>query len=179
MLDSQEIGRLRAGHSARCRNITRFMNNSADAEDSVQDAYVRLLECSDKGVAIRNVNALANRISRNIAVDRLRRAQFGQRIFASVEESDYVEWQWSNAASEERSAEDRLAASQTLDIVLDVIAQLPAKCRQAYLLTCQGEHNRQEIAVEIGVTVSMIEKYIRRARDHIRTHLDPQMALAA
>jgi RNA polymerase sigma-70 factor (ECF subfamily) len=175
---NQELVEMGTRHSALCRKLTHLMKNAADAEDVAQDAYVRLYEVDAEGTEIRSPHSFVNRISHNIAIDRLRRRQRADRIFVSSDESDYIHWQWHNTAGAEMNPEDKLALSQAVDHVIDIMEELPHKCSRAYLLTCLGNHSRGEIADELGVSISMIEKYVRRARHHVTSRIDPSAIFA-
>ena len=170
---NQELVEMGTRHATLCRKLTHLMKNPADAEDVAQDAYVRLYEVDADGMEIRSPVSFVNRISHNIAIDRLRRRQRADRIFVSSDESEYIHWQWHNAAGPDMNPEERLALSQTVDHVIDIIEELPDKCSRAYLLTCLGNHSRGEIADELGVSISMIEKYVRRARHHVSERISP------
>lgn len=166
-------------HSAALRrSLSHRMKSLTDAEDAAQDAYVRLLELEAGGQEINNRGAFLNRVARNISIDHLRRRQRAERIFVSADESDSVHWQWLNAAEARKNPEEQLALTQTVNVVTGVIGQLPSKCSRAYMLSCLGNHSRSEIAEEIGVSVSMIEKYVRRARDHLFSTIAPSQIFA-
>jgi RNA polymerase sigma factor (sigma-70 family) len=175
-LEMTDIG---ARHSTLCRRLTHLTKNTADAEDVAQDAYLRLVEVDADGMEIRSLNSFVNRISHNIAIDRLRRRQRAERIFVSCEESENIQWQWLNTAGGEKDPEEKMVLSQTVDSVIAVIDELPHKCSRAYLMTCLGNHSRGEIADELGVSISMIEKYVRRARHHVHSRINPETIFAS
>ena len=54
---------------------------------------------------------------------------------------------------------------------IEIVDQMPIKVRQAFLVHCGKNLSYPEIAQEMGVSVSMIEKYITRALKQIREEL--------
>jgi RNA polymerase sigma-70 factor (ECF subfamily) len=65
--------------------------------------------------------------------------------------------------SELPSAEREVLASQTLDLLLETIDQLPPKCKQVFLLSRASDMTYPEIAAHCGISVKMVEKHISRA----------------
>jgi RNA polymerase sigma factor (sigma-70 family) len=59
---------------------------------------------------------------------------------------------------------------------LTAVSQLPAKCREAYLLSRVEQRTYREIAAKVGLSVSMIEKYVLRARRHVAEYVSPMYA---
>ena len=54
------------------------------------------------------------------------------------------------------------------DLVQSMLDELPEKFRRAYVLKQFWDFNYQEIASDMGLAVSMIEKYVERASTHLR-----------
>jgi len=65
--------------------------------------------------------------------------------------------------SELPSPERDVLASQTLDLLLETIEQLPPKCKQVFLLSRASDMTYPEIAAHCGISVKMVEKHISRA----------------
>jgi RNA polymerase sigma-70 factor (ECF subfamily) len=159
------------------RKLNYMLKNSCDVEDVLQDAYVRLIEFQSNDDSIENVPAFFHRVAHNIAIDRVRRRSRTDRIFVASDDSDDISAQTLMIHCSQPNAEDSLQNRQALDAVVAAVSELPAKCARAYLLSCVDELSHAEIAREIGATVSMIEKYIARARRHIRETIAPTYRL--
>lgn len=69
------------------------------------------------------------------------------------------------------SAERAVAAEESIELVLDALNDLPADCRQAFVLHRGRDMSYPDIAREIGVSTSMVEKHIARALRHLRDKL--------
>lgn len=54
-------------------------------------------------------------------------------------------------------------ASQLLDNVGDAIAALPPRCQEAFILSRQHGLSYTEVAQQMGISVSQVEKYMVRS----------------
>jgi len=61
------------------------------------------------------------------------------------------------------SPEREVLATQTLDLLLETIEQLPPKCKQVFLLSRASDMTYPEIADHCGISVKSVEKHISRA----------------
>ena len=69
------------------------------------------------------------------------------------------------------SPEQILSGREKLDRIYAAIDELPEKCRQAFLLHRSSGLSYNDIAQELGVSVSSVEKYILEALKHCRQAL--------
>jgi len=60
---------------------------------------------------------------------------------------------------------------QLLASLKTALAELPVKCRQVFLWHRLESYTQEEIAQKLGISVSMVEKYMIRAVRHLRTRL--------
>jgi RNA polymerase sigma factor (sigma-70 family) len=160
------------------RRLSFILKNPSDVEDVIQDAYVRVLEYSKASPKIDNPAAFMHRIARNLAIDQIRWRQRTARVCAPCDDSDNIRWQVQNVRSQERQIEEVMEQEEMLQTVLSAVEQLPVKCREAYLLSRVEEQTYREISVKVGLSVSMIEKYVLRARRHIAAYVSPMQAVA-
>ena len=143
-------------HTSLIRFVRRRVGSEADARDIAQDAYVRLMryrEHQDPG----SLKALVFRIAANLVGMRARTAR-SQRFSDHQSLDGIVE-----VASNDPSVERVLTAQQQLDRLMQVIEDLPNKCRQAFVLSRFHDLSYPEIAMRLGVSVKMVEKHITHA----------------
>ena len=135
----------------------RIMGNQADAEDVVQEAYVKAFRALTAGDFDRrsSTNTWLYRIVVNGAIDAKRSRK--RRAEASDEQ---VEVGWDGAGL----AEARVALSE-LDEWLDA---LPADQRAALVLQTMEGLNNTEIAQVMGVSEGAVEQRLVRARSALR-----------
>ncbi|MEW6246208.1 MAG: sigma-70 family RNA polymerase sigma factor [Nitrospirota bacterium] len=143
--------------------LTRKLGCHDLAADCVQETYLRLVSLGPR-LTIEHPRAFLFRIASNLAIDHLRRSQ--RQIEILSPDPLPVE-----VPSREPSAEDALHAKQTVAILSAAVAELSPKCRQALILNRLEGKSHAEIAAHLGVSESMVAKYIAQALKHCRRRL--------
>jgi RNA polymerase sigma factor (sigma-70 family) len=69
-------------------------------------------------------------------------------------------------------AEQALAGKEQLAVLEAALLELPPKCRAVLVLYRFDELSHRAIADCLGISVSMVEKYLKRAQNHCRRRLD-------
>jgi RNA polymerase sigma-70 factor (ECF subfamily) len=146
------------------------LRNAADAEDAVQEAFMRVLRHRESLDEVRDQRVWLIRIVWNIVLDRKRRAK------TRPETDDVAELARVLPASG-LSAEERAAAAQHHAHVLACVEQLPAKERQVLMLSAFEELTSVEIASVLGITESSVRSRLFRARNLMAGLLDHQRRL--
>jgi RNA polymerase sigma-70 factor (ECF subfamily) len=134
------------------------LRNPSDAEDAVQEAFLRVLRHRDTLGDVRDQRVWLIRIVWNIVLDRKRRAK-------TRPETDDVAELARVLPSEGLSAEARAAAAQHHAHVLACVDKLPAKERQVLMLSAFEELTGVEIASVLGITESSVRSRLFRARN--------------
>lgn len=141
------------------------LRNPADAEDAVQEAFLRVLRHRDTLAEVRDHRVWLIRIVWNIVLDRKRRAK-------TRPETDDVADLARVLPSNGLSAEQLAAAAQHHARVLSCVEQLPAKEREVLLLSAFEELSSVEIATVLGITESSVRSRLFRARNLMAGLLD-------
>lgn len=125
-----------------------------DAEDAVQEAFLRLSQFESSAI-VRNEKAFLVRASKNRILDDLRKARVRQhkRGFVLQESS-------SNFQSPQDEA---MMQRERLKRIEALIATMPRKTRDVFVLHRIEGLTYAEIAQRTGVSVSAVEKSIARA----------------
>ncbi len=134
------------------------LRNPSDAEDAVQEAFLRVLRHRDTLGEVRDHRVWLIRIVWNIVLDRKRRAK-------TRPETDDVAELTRVLPADGLSAEERTAAAQHHAHVLACVEQLPAKEREVLRLSAFEELSSVEIAAVLGVTESSVRSRLFRARN--------------
>jgi RNA polymerase sigma-70 factor (ECF subfamily) len=134
------------------------LRNPSDAEDAVQEAFMRVLRHRDTLAEVRDQRVWLIRIVWNIVLDRKRRAK-------TRPETDDVAELARVLPSNGLSAEAQAAAAQHHAQVLACVEKLPAKERQVLMLSAFEELNSVEIATVLGITESSVRSRLFRARN--------------
>jgi RNA polymerase sigma-70 factor (ECF subfamily) len=134
------------------------LRNPADAEDAVQEAFLRVLRHRDTLDEVRDQRVWLIRIVWNIVLDRKRRAK-------TRPETDDVAELSRVLPSKGLSAEQIASAAQHHAHVLACVEQLPAKERAVLTLSAFEELSSVEIAEVLNITESSVRSRLFRARN--------------
>jgi RNA polymerase sigma-70 factor (ECF subfamily) len=134
------------------------LRNPADAEDAVQEAFVRVLRHRDTLGEVRDQRVWLIRIVWNIVLDRKRRAK-------TRPETDDVAELARVLPCDGLSAEQIAAAAQHHAHVLACVEKLPVKERQVLMLSAFEELTSVEIAEVLSITESSVRSRLFRARN--------------
>ena len=145
------------------RFIARRVRSAVDAQDLAQEAYVRLLRLERKDL-IRDPRSYLYRIASNILYE----FELKQRADAA----GLMRW------SDERLTEakpgstegdlETLSLRGKLEATMD---ELSPKCRAVVILHRRDGMTYEEIGSEIGISISMVKKYLAKGLRHCRERL--------
>src|SRR6202453_933427 len=133
-----------------------------EAREVAQEAYVRLLSLDQPG-AVSYLRAFLFKTAANIAIDRRRRHQNFDKVAAR---------QLFMELTENRTPERQLSGEQTLRHLGILIESMPPKCRESFVMNQIHGLDAATIARRLGITDSMVRKYVVRALLHCRAHMD-------
>jgi len=154
----------REHNEALLRYLGAKLSSPQDAQDVAQEAFVRMLRL-DEPEAISHLQAFLFKIAKNIAIDRLR-----QR--ARCPETPCDQEGYDNHACGTPAPDAIFSTRQELETIRRIIAELPAKCRQAFLLYKFEGLEYGEIAVQMELSESMVRKYVLRAVAYCKKRLN-------
>ena len=142
-----------------------IVGDRSRAEDVVQEAYLRFSEVAARRLLEEPLGYLY-RIVRNLALDGRRRQAHESRYVspeADVDVSQAVE----NRPSPEIEAGDRAE----LQAMLDALAELPERTRRALEMHHFEGCKLREIAVRLGISVTLAHVLVTEAVEHCRRRL--------
>lgn len=146
------------------------LRNPSDAEDAVQEAFLRVLRHRESLGEVRDNRVWLIRIVWNIVLDRKRRAK-------TRPETDDVSEMARLLPAAGLSAEQAAQAAQHHAHVLTCVEQLPANERQVLMLSAFEELNSVEIASILGITESSVRSRLFRARNLMASLLNHARSL--
>ena len=139
----------------------RFLGNTADAEEVVQEAMLRVWTTAPRWRPEARFRTWLYRVVVNLCLNRKRRAPFA----SLAEAGEPADPRPDAAAQLEQGQRDRAIA--------DAIARLPDRQRAAILLTYHEGLGNAEAAAVLGTTRSAIETLLVRAKQSLRRQLGP------
>lgn len=143
------------------RELLNFLNRQVHdrdtAADLAQESYARVLAAQQAGPPVLDARALLYRTARNLVTDQHRRAEVRRH-----ENLDTVTEPDEQCAPAHLQPEEALASRQTVHAYAQVIENLPPRCREAFVLHIIEGLPQAEIARQMGISVSMVEKHVIR-----------------
>jgi RNA polymerase sigma factor (sigma-70 family) len=149
--------------------LARKMDNPEDAAEVAQEAFLRLHRMAQPET-LDNARAFLYQVASNLAIDQLRRRTLHFRFLKTEQQHSDEGDVFDNNASA-ASPEQILAAREKLAVIYQAVDELPFKIRQAFLLHRHRGMSYQDIASEMEVSVSSVEKYILEALKQCRKKL--------
>lgn len=132
--------------------LSRRLNSGPDVDDVIQETYAVLVELDDVG-HIQNPRAYFFTAARSVVLQHVRRSRIVPiEVVAEVERLDI--------RHEERSPDRHAVSGQELRRIAALIATLPAKCRQAFVLRKIEGLSQREIGQRMGISENTVEKHV-------------------
>ena len=181
--DAELVARLQRGddsafeaivrtHSGRLLSVARrFLGNNEDAQDAVQDAFIRAYKAIHTFEARAQLHTWLHRILVNTALMKLRERR--RRPTESIEDllPSYSTDGHQAVASREWS-DALLERKETAAIVREAIERLPDQYREVLVLRDIEEKDTAEAAALLGTSSNVVKVRLHRARQALRTLLD-------
>ncbi|SRR5258707_9088549 len=139
------------------RRLLRSRGRSIDdTEDLIQEAFLRLqLYCRDSKVKVEQTEAFLVRTALNLSVDQHRRAQVAAVVPGGLDAIELIDPQ--------PSPDVVCAARDRLRHMKAGLANLSPRQREVFLLNRVEGFSFAQIAKELGVSMSMVEKHAAKA----------------
>jgi RNA polymerase sigma factor (sigma-70 family) len=141
----------------------RFLGNVQEAEDVVQEVYLKLWNMRNKLEEINKVEAFATTMTKNLCLDKIK-----ARRTVSIEE------QLKNLNNKASSSENPLEmseSSENINLVRLIIDSLPEQLKSIMIMRDIEEYEFEEIQAITGLTLNNIRVSLSRARKLVRTEL--------
>ena len=147
-----------------------FVKNQKDAEDIVQECFYNLWENRQKIKPDKSVESLLFVSLRNRCLNYLK--EESKFNFSSLQEGfvpnefQYL-YQIDFTEKKELSLEEQL-----IDALKKAIDELPQKNKEALLKNKVEGYKQKEIAVQMGISIKTVEKYLHDAKKELRSKLE-------
>lgn len=139
-----------------------LLRSPTEAEDVVQDTFLRVLERTSALTAIRDLRVWLVRIAWNLALDHIRRRK------SRPADSEFIDSLIAPGTPADRSLDER----RHMFAALHEIERLPKLERQTLLLSSIDELDTAEIAAIIGRSEAAVRGLLFRARTRLRARLE-------
>ena len=135
------------------RYLARYLHRREDIEDMVQETYLRAHKATQKRW-VEYPKAYLFKVARTVALSELSKKM--QQL------TDYLEEIPAEEPGSDSSIDEELIAEQRLSLYCDAVAELPPQCRRVFLMRKVQGMSHKEIAEELAITTSAVERNITR-----------------
>ena len=159
------------------RTAWSILRNPAEAEDAVQDAYIKAIGAIDRFAGRASLSTWLTRIVINEALSRRRANERRARRLADgsiLVMEDYRDKLMGGAAAQP-SPEAALARRQAARVLETAIAGLPENFRVVFVLRAIEGLSVEETAEALGVLPETVKTRLLRARRRLQQALDPEL----
>lgn len=123
-----------------------------EIEDIVQETYVRICQIENHD-AITHSKSFVMKTARNLALDYVKKAE--SRLSDSVENDDQYD-----VDTNEDTLFQQAASNEEFAYFCESVRRLPLQCRRVFVLKKVYGYSQKEIAKELSITQSTVEKHI-------------------
>jgi RNA polymerase sigma-70 factor (ECF subfamily) len=168
---AERFGDLVSGWQRRALRLAyHYLGNAADADDAVQDAFVKLYGHMTSYRADLPFDAWFTRILVNACLDRAKARNRARRWLVSPVADDEVNAVESVAADGPSPERQLLAASKWQELTA-AVRTLPTRQRDVFLLAHLDEQAPQDIAITLGMSPATVRVHLFRALRKLRAAL--------
>lgn len=134
----------------------RLLQDASEAEDMVQDAYIKLWDKRNELADIENTEAFAIVVLRNLCLDQLRKSK------------DHLHAKYEVDVPEQLSVIAQVETQDELDYIKQLVERLPEQQRQIMIFKHWDGYSDEEIEQITGMSAGNIRVSLSRARKTIR-----------
>lgn len=136
-----------------------LLESQADAEDAVQDLYIKLWNSRDTLDAVRNPGAYCITLMKNLCIDRIRKTS--RRVTAELKDD----------VSADGSADDTVIYKEQLERVRKAMERLPRSQRTVLEMKTMQGLSYEEIQEKTGLGYTSLRVLLSNARKAIKRQL--------
>jgi RNA polymerase sigma-70 factor (ECF subfamily) len=162
------------------RTARSVLDDDAEAEDVVQEAYVRAFTHLDGFRGEAKLSTWLTRIALNEALGRLRRRRttVGLRDIDAIDDQGEARVIYLPSARQDSDPEAAAARAEVRRLLERAVDQLPDPFRMVFVLRDIEEMSTEETAVHLGLRPETVKTRLHRARRLLRQSLDRTLSSA-
>lgn len=139
----------------------KILGDKDEAQDAVQDLYLKLWSLRNSFSTINNIEAFATTIIRNLCIDRLKKIKN-----FTLQSDSYKEHRLSDDSFSDSNYEEDIQAK--VDLVRKAINKLPEIQQKVFIMRDFEEKEFEEISIELNLTPENSRVILSRARKRVR-----------
>ena len=128
-----------------------YVHNQPDAEDIMQDVFIKLIECRKQFENEEHIKAWLIRVTTNLSINYIKSSWYKKRL--PFEENNY-------------------SFTYQQKTILEELFQIPYKYRIVLYLYYYENYTLQEIAVILNKSINTVASQLRRAREKLKIEME-------
>lgn len=128
-----------------------YVHNQPDAEDIMQDVFIKLIECRKQFENEEHIKAWLIRVTINLSINYIKSSWYKKRL--PFEENNY-------------------SFTYQQKTILEELFQIPYKYRIVLYLYYYENYTLQEIAVILNKSINTVASQLRRAREKLKIEME-------
>jgi len=144
--------------------VFRILKNDDEAEDIVQEVFVKIWESRDKLTDYKLLNSYIFTIAYNNSIDLIRKRINNSKYLERLKKSSVIH--------ETPSIIGEVEFNELSSRVEKLIANLPVRQKEVYLLHREKGLTYPEIAEQLGITKNTVENHMAKALIYLRQNID-------
>lgn len=141
----------------------RFLGDLQEAEDAVQEVFIKLWNMRDKLAGVNNIEAFATTIIKNYCLDKLK----ARRTVSLESQAQHIHSREDTYENPHQMSENQ----DSVDFVKMIIDQLPDQQKSVMIMRDIEEYSFEEIQEITGFDMNYIRVNLSRARKQVREEL--------
>ncbi len=138
-----------------------FTQSKEEAEDIVHDVFLKIWNSRETLTAIDSINSYLYKMSRNQAINGLRRKAKERLVLAELRQEPMAIFPDIDPASQK----------EVRDSIQQAISKLSPQQRKVFLLSRQDGLKHEQIAEELGISITTVKTHIGRALQFLREEI--------
>jgi RNA polymerase sigma-70 factor (ECF subfamily) len=170
--DTNAFVELRGRHSSKILRTTfRITRNWEDAEDALQDSFLKAFIHLNKFEGRSSFSSWVTRIAINMSLMIIRKKSAKRELSIDASENDCESYDRWEPRDLNEDPERRYARHERAELLRGAIRRLPPALRTAVELQQAQEYSVQELADSLGISLAAAKSRLLRARLSMRTQL--------
>jgi len=166
--DQAAYGRLYSYYYPHLYTSLSFMAGSPeDAQEIIHEVFLKMWKTKESLALVRSFEDYAYTIAKNLLFNHLKRKKIGQRVIESLSDP--------SVKNTGPSPDQEYIYKQYYQAAVTAIRQLSGQKRRIFLLRTQEGMALEDIAREMGISVSTVKKHLYAALQWVKDALRQQM----
>lgn len=146
-----------------------YLKNEADAEELVQDVFLKIWESHESLDHSKNVKAYIFKVAVNIIYDFIRRKNI---------EHAFLDFYRRNGSDVAQTTWDTLIWEDMVSHLDDLVSRMPPQRRKIFRLSREKGHSNDEIAKKMNLSKRTVENQLYRALTYLKKNFNADSFVA-